>query len=781
MNRYTVLCLASTSICLAFAGRSARAESAADAQDDLPDIVVTAQRRSESQEKTALTIQVVNADTLASAGVTDALDLTSVAPGVQVGSAGPNTSVYIRGVGSYASTAGQSPAVPFYTDGVYVGRSQGLASEFYDVDHIEILKGPQGTLYGRNASGGAINVLTRNPVFDEVSGDAAVEYGNYNDRTYEAALNLPVTSTLAVRLSGQIVDKGGYTSEGFGDDRHKAARIKLLWEPNDALKLLVNASYGHTGGMGAGYGLLNRNVTGWYPWLDINSPQAQAIVLASPSNGAFNPAIGAFGPGSVVPSTPNEGRQDLDFYNLSADFSWDFGGTTLTVVPAFRDSRMQYAVLGSYVDSVGYGFNGESARPETSDQTSLEARLTGGEGPLKYVAGLYYYNENQFQQYTIYGGALEDLGRNATYGTRSYAAFGQASFQVVDGIRLIGGLRETSDRRSISDGESYYLAPSILAPTSPCFAAIAIIGQSECLYDQYHGRKTFDNLSWKGGIEADVLNNGLAYATVSRGFKAGGFNEQSIPSDPGSNTHVGTASLFQPEILTSYEAGIKMRMLENRVQINAEGFFWNYANHQEPQLTLASNGAINLIYFNAGKARVAGLDVDVLAHAWRGGTFDASTEYAPSKYEDFKYDVPTAFFSPSQTGCATAPQGNGMTQVNCSGFQLARTPQWSGSAGFTQDWDLGVGKVSGNVNMTYTSARWLAVDFTSLERASPYTSVNLSLGYHAPNDRWSVTGFGRNLNDSRTYTFAFTNPLSPVYLANLGPPRTYGVRLAVSF
>lgn len=761
----------------------APALSPQSSETGIGDIIVTAQRRSESLQKTALSIQVVQSDTLSKAGVTNSLDLTAVVPGVQIGSAGPAPSVYVRGVGSYSSTAGQSPAVPFYTDGVYIARSQGLSSELYDLDRVEVLKGPQGTLYGRNASGGAINVLTKSPELGVFGGHVELEVGNYGNQTAEAAINLPIGKTVAVRLSGQIVDKDGYTSEGYGDDKHQAGRAKVLWEPGADFKVLLNGSYGHVGGRGPANVLLNRDVPGWYPWLDISSPQVRNLANALPVNGPFNPAIGQFGPGTVVAPGPDRGRQDMDFYNISGQFDWTISpSATLTIMPAYRYSSIRNDTLigGTFLTN-GYGIGNLPADAETSKQTSLEVRLTGTLGALKYVAGGYYFNEDQFQLYGIYGGALQSNGVASNFGTKSYSAFGQATLAVAERVRLIGGLRYTSDKRSISNGVSYYVAPQILLPTDPCFVPLAVLGQAQCATDRYAGSKTFTDVSWKGGVEADIAGEGLLYATVSRGFKAGGFNTQSTAAKPGSGTVVGEALPFQPETLISYEAGLKTRFLDNQLQINVEGFYWDYKGHQEPRIAFTPAGALNLIYFNAGKAYSYGAAVDVIARPWRGATISATAEYVKSKYVDFVYEVPSAFFSPASTGCKVGASAGGQTPIDCSGFELARTPKLTASVNIAQSFDLGEGKVIANADMTYASSRWLAVDFIPIERAKAYATLGLALTYRAPRDAFSITGYVRNVTNATPYTFAITGGLFPVYSANLSSPRSYGARLSVSF
>ena len=740
----------------------------------LPEVIVTAQRRSESLQKTALAISVVAPKTLANAGITSPLQLTTVVPSLQIGNSGPTSTTYLRGVGSFASTAAQSPAIPYYIDGVYIARTQSVESEFYDVDRLEVLKGPQGTLYGRNASGGAINILTTNPVLGRYGATANVEVGNYSDYNGDLGVNIPIGDTVAIRASTQIVDKGGYTSIGLGDDVHESGRVKLLWRPNSKLSLLLNTSYGHIGGLGAAWVILNKDVPGWYPWLDAADPRSRAYQVTHTVFGPSPP------PGFVNAPSRDQARQDLNFYNISATLSWDLGPVDFTLIPAFRYSRMQYSALFSFLLEDDYGLGDQPARPQTSKATSVEARFSKDTEKLKWVGGLFFYNEDQFEQYTIDGGDAENVGIDSNYGTRSYAAFGQATYSVTDHFRLTGGLRYTVDRRSLENGESYTLSPSIFlgpppASSIPCLYPAPT--QAECLIDSYSGRKTYYNVSWKGGFEADVLQNSLLYGTASKGFKAGGFNTQSIVGQP------GAASAFLPETLTSYDVGLKNRFFNNRLQLNLAGFFWDYDNHQEPKITLTNSGTTNLVYFNAGAAHIYGGDIEVIVRPWSGATINTSAEYAHSRYEQFSYDVPAATYNPLTTGCSGVPSTTTAMSItlDCSGRQVARTPEWSGAFGVTQQIDLSFGQFVGNANVTYATSRWLGTDFTSIERAGGYASLDLTLTYQRPSEPWSVTGFVRNVNNATIYTQAQENAFAYVTVANIQPPRTYGARFSVHF
>lgn len=732
------------------------------------DIIVTAQRRSESLQKAALTIEVVRAETLAVGGVTAPSQLTSILPTVQVSAAGAQTGVYVRGVGGFPGGALTSPAVPYYVDGVYVARTQSVTSEFYDVDRLELVKGPQGTLYGRNASGGAINILTARPKLGEVTGHAEIEVGDYGNQNGEVAINLPLGDKVAIRASGQIVDKSGYTSLDLGDDVHQSGRLKLLWQATSDISLLLNGSYGHIGGLGGAFVTLNRQIPGWYPWLDASDPRSQAFVLAT----AAVPV-----PGFVRPTQFSDARQDESFYNLSAQLDWHFGSTTLTIIPAYRDSRIQNTNLLGFLFANGYGLGSLPASPETSHATSLEARLSGDSGRLKWVAGLYYFNEKQFQQIVINNGFLSSNGWLDRPSTLSYAAFGQASFEIVDRVRLIGGLRYTSDRRAL-DGQYYLISPNAFQGPPPAAAAgcaFPLVTQPQCLVDTFSGRRTYQNVSWKGGFEADVFTDSLLYATASRGFKAGGFNQQSSLGRP------GQADPFRPETLTSYEAGLKSRFAGNHLQVNVSGYYWDYKDHQEPFITFSNTpGIVTQLYINAGRIEVYGGNLDIVARPWAGGTVSGSVEYAHSQYKSFLVTTPTFAYSPQAFGCPVASQNPGLTTLDCAGFQVSRTPEFSGRFAVDQEFALGRGKLIADGSVTFASARWVGTDFVAAERAEAYGKIDLSLTYRDP-AQWSITGFIRNVNNASVYTEAAKNPFSSLIYANIQPPRSVGVQGSFRF
>jgi iron complex outermembrane receptor protein len=346
-------------------GQTAPPRIADDAKDadtgTLQEIIVTAQRREETIQKSSLAIQVIGASELKTAGVTDAKDLTLLVPGLQIGTGGPDTQIYIRGVGDFGASALSNPAVATNLDGVYLARPAAVAGQFYDIARIEVLKGPQGTLYGRNANGGAINIITNRPTFDHFGATADVEAGNYAAIKAEGAVNVPLSDQWAMRGAFQIVSHRGYLSDGTDDARQQGGRIETLWEPGRDVSLLLQGDYTHFGGNGPGFASRTPGTlpgtTRWLGTTDSRAnnaqfalPPAAALCVptfilngmdtAIPPRGLLPPPAcdtGGAGPGVLLVSgLSREAFEDNTIWGAHAELNWDLSWATLTVIPAYR-------------------------------------------------------------------------------------------------------------------------------------------------------------------------------------------------------------------------------------------------------------------------------------------------------------------------------------------------------------------------------------------------------------------------------------------------------------
>lgn len=771
-------------------GSPALAQEAAPepAVGGIADIVVTAQRRSEVAQKAALSISVVSGDALKAAGVSNPDDLTRIAPGIQV-SGGTTTQIYVRGIGDFGATAQASPAVVTSIDGVVVSRPQAFSGNLFDIERVELLKGPQGTLYGRNASGGVLNVLTVQPRFGELGGFVEGTIGNYNLLGIEGALNLPVGDVAAFRLSYQVNSRDGYLSDGSDDDKHESVRLQGRFEPNDRLSLSGSLSYTHLGGVGTGHVRIPR-IRGMSPWSGTSDPAVSALFLATAAQ-AFVDSGGQSMPPFLLDNPADfELFQDVESYAASAQLNYDMDFTTLTVIPGWRKTHARFAINPNFNYNVGGPYNpqGDMTDGERSDQYSLEARLSNESDRLKWVLGGYWFREDQKTDYQLRAGVPVNTRNIMSLKTEAYAAFGQLTYSVLDTVRLTGGLRYTSDKRSAFDFERYAISPMMLggAPSAidcdpangdPIGTLCPVFNPTPGFYDS---KKTFDKLTWKAGIEVDLAPNNMLWGDVSRGFKAGGFNQ--------SVTLVTRDALipFDPETVTAYTVGLKNRFLDNKLQVNLEGFYYKYKDMQLSSAGFDGDNQIVLITRNAGGATIKGANIDVVVAPWHNTTLRGAVEYVDATYDSFQMAQPANFVPPGRVACpVSAPDMNGIVIIDCAGFPMVRSPKWTGTFGYNQIFDMeNGGNVTFNTDVSFASKSWLATDFHPTQLAPSYATVAASVTYTAPDDRWYVTGWVRNLTNQAIYTGGggnqngFVNGWSTSAIA---PPRTFGVRFGANF
>ncbi|KQM20803.1 TonB-dependent receptor [Novosphingobium sp. Leaf2] len=376
--------------------------SATQDQAGIQDIVVTAQRTSTTVQRTPATIEVLNPTDLVARGVGSLNDALSNVSGVYIQSNNKGLNVNIRGVGTGLDSAAGDPGVNTNIDGVYYRQASTIASGLYDLDRIEVLKGPQGTLYGRNATGGAVNVLTADPTFD-FGYRAAITVGNYSLLRTDAAINVPLSSTLAVRAAFGSESRDGYYDTGQDDADRKGGRLKVLWTPSSSLRLLAGVSYSHDGGVGPGT-------------ISVSEPEGSrhAVVNHLPA-----------------------GQLDAKLLTVFGNLEWDAGPVRVTFIPTY--SHYLYDYIGTNTSF----YSQQRAREK---QFSSELRFSSPVGsPISWVAGLYYYNDDLANYSNLLDlGVIND---QPNLKTRSYAAFSDVTAKVTDSFRIIGGVRYTKDNK----------------------------------------------------------------------------------------------------------------------------------------------------------------------------------------------------------------------------------------------------------------------------------------------------------------------------------------------
>jgi iron complex outermembrane receptor protein len=701
------------------------------------EIVVTAQRRAENVQKSSLSIQVLTSDDLQRSGVASARDLTTMMPSVQVTQSGAFTQTYIRGVGDYSANGFAQLAVSYNVDGVNIDRPSSIATNFYDLARVEVLKGPQGTLYGRNATGGAINLITNRPT-DELEGYITGEYGNFDNKRVAGALNVPLSPELAARAAFQIVDRDGYLSDGTDDNVQQAGRLQLLWNADSGVSLRLSADYAHQGGKGTG-SVFWPQQPGTGRWTAVSDP----INQAKHTEITF---------GIAVP-LGNDSSLDNEMWNFSAELNADLGDfATLTVIPAYR---WQHLLSRTY--TIGQ-LNDDDSKFK---QKSLEVRLGNDSDALKWVVGGFYFDIQGDTRFFVDASRLipffSVIADFDDVGTKSYAAFGEATVTVADGLRLIGGARYTYEKKNIGGA---YIDNSIFA--TPALSITA--------------SRSFDSFTWKAGFEYDVAPASMLYGTASKGFKSGGFFLAPNPD----NT-------YDPEFLTSFTLGMRNRFLDNRLQFNIEAFYWKYRDQQASSVGYTSTGFITFATRNVGKSAPYGFDTDFVFRASDNDTISANVGYLRARYDKFDLLYPEVLAPTLNTACQVGGSvGTTFPSVvlDCSGFQFARAPKWSGSATYQHVFELGDGSTLKAVaNATFASGRFLSIDqFLPSTYSSGYVLANFDLTYDRPDTGISVTAFVKNIFDKPVYLGSQANLFDNNYShRTISAPRTYGIRATYSF
>ncbi len=710
------------------------------ASTQLGEVVVTAQRRSENLQKAALSVIAVSGPELQAHGLVTVEQLSQLTSGLEITpNGGPYTTFTIRSVSNLSGNAFADPSVAVNLAGVYLATPTVLHGLFYDLDRVEVLKGPQGTLYGRNATAGAINVIPHR-ADHEFEGSASLDIGDFDKVNTSGMINVPLTDQLAARLAFQTVYHKGYYSDGTGDDDGQAARLALRYDPTPDLAINLFADYAHQGGHGPGSSI--REVCG-------------GGVICYPL-GAYV-GIGDSGSLYVQPTHPetNPNYEDSNYMGVAGNLDWKVAGGALTLIPAYRWSDVSYLTT-----SPGFLLT-ERQHPH---QASAEARFASGDiGRFRFIAGAYYLNTHM---------QARANGESALAGTFSDqhtllngwtgALFAQGTLSLTDTLRLTGGVRYTYEKKN-SDSMRYTVhttVPNIVIPATPVGSpSLTSIGS-----------KSWSDTNWKAGIEWDAAPRSLVYANVSTGFKAGGF----YYGLPGNIT-------YDPEYVTSYTVGTKNRFLDDRLQLNAEAFYLDYRNQQVSFVQL-TNGSAVLVTKNAGKVESKGIDVEGAFLPMPNTRLSVDMEYLNAKYVSFTYLGLAPL--PAQSRCSSTHTTGGFT-VSCSGLPALRSPRWSASGSAQQTFPLqGGDALVGEVDVHYKDSFEADFNYLPETRTPPATRVDLSLTYRAANGRWSVMGYVDNVADAITIASIQSNlaySVLPFSAAVLEPPRTFGVRINARF
>jgi len=761
----------------------------------LEEVIVTAQKRAQNSQDVGIAISAVTGDDLVALGAVTATDITKTMPAVVLTQPnGPSSfSLSIRGVTQNDFADHQESPAAIYVDDVYVSQMAGLAFSMFDMERVEVLRGPQGTLFGRNATGGLANFVTRRPT-DEAGGYTDVTFGSNNLTRVEGAVNGAVSDGVNARLSFESNHydplfrniAGGAPDAENGNDW--AVRGQALFKDVVGGQLLLNARFSRE----------DVHAGSWEQYATL--PGANGYNgLAGPNDNPYGtcPGCNASGIPSSAPFTTTNnqaGYARIKTNGVTFKYTKDFGGTTFTGIADYSNLRKQYqedSDVSPY--TIFQFFNGSNV-----SQKSLELRLNGGDAQLNWTTGVYalningdYYDGwegpaffgaqeftgagNPNASYSSYSGApgpwpygtapfatggLPDPngGLPATLApyelvTKSYAVFGQLEYRISDLIGLTVGARFTSDRKDyrFSWGPYEYFPESTTGETLQLTRPVGLQ-----LSDDYVNSRS-DNL-WAGKVQLDfhLAPDELLYASINRGVKGGGFTAPLFPATIANKDDL----TFRPEVLTSYEVGLKSEFLNRTLRLNSAAYYYNYKDYQALIYTVSLNQLIK----NAD-AKHKGIESELEwapNEAWRVGV-------GVSYVDAVVLDVPGVCC----TAAGTAVVGD---------YTPGNAPRWSGNAMARYTVPVANGHLSFQLDGNYLSRFWFNLSDTPSVEQSAFGIGNARVSFTPQSGKLEVGASVENLADKHYAVMGFDNTgINGLAQRYPGMPRWFKVHVNYKF
>ena len=732
-----------------YAAANAQTAESAPESSALEEVVVTATKRESTVSEVPAAITAVTANALKEGVVTDVNDLAALVPNLDFGQAFGQVKLTMRGIGFSNLAMGTEGSVALNVDNVYIGRPAGQAGLLFDLAQVEALRGPQGTLYGRNATGGTVNFTTARPT-PQWEGNVSVLAGNYDRLRGEFAVGGPIAGdVLTFRLAAVAEDRGGYGANVFnGRDvdnyNTRAARMSLLWKPGAGFENLLIVDYNEEHDASGG------------PRLAAQAGLANEP--GSPGVGITGLALGGkaiFGSYDVdYDYQPTYKREGKGITNIAR---FDVGVFQVQSTTAYRRLNWWLTTdLDGTSAPVAFLQNGEN-----QNQFSQEVNFNSSIGRFDITFGLYYYHESihalQFIPFYV-GGPIGQLGQGFAAGgdqaTNAYAGYGQTTFKVTDTVGLTAGLRYSWEKKDETDqwtdfvNNLGFLAP--YNPGSPPFAT------------PFRQQASWSSTTPKLGLEYRPRKDVLAYATVSKGFKAGAFNFGGTFSPPG-EPQVRLNPAVEPESVWAYEVGFKDAFADRRVTSNTSAFYYNYKDLQVSQIV----GLVTL-FTNAAAARIYGLEEELEAKVTDDLRLSLDASWLHARFTQFA------------TGDSSRPS---LGTIDVAGNPLPQSPDFTAHVAADYTFNLPSGKLIAGAEYDWTDRIYYDEYKRALTSQASYGKTNASVTYRTPNGSWDIAAFVKNLTNERTFNFKYVSTSSFGYpeFGWLDPPRTFGVQARYSF
>jgi len=783
--------------------------SHAAAQDDdeagLDIIVVEATRRAESLQDVGLSVSAFDEDGLAKSGVQDVSRLELIVPGVNFAFAGNDAKFNVRGANSTNTFGDNSSIVGAFVDGVYKNRASQQSRAFFDVSRVEFLKGPQGTLYGRNTFAGALNLYTNGPDLTEFSGGINASYERFDRSRVDGFVNMPISDTFGVRVAGFTDTSSGYVENLAGPDigaqDDKGIRVSALYEPSETMNFIARYSHIQEDGREAGlfgYTFVCRNET----------PDGLTDAFGSVRN-CDNPVRGsggmpnadALGPYTVsqdyVP--PVVLREDV----LSLEGNFDMGPYAIKSITSYTD----------FENGIGFDFdfspnpNSNGAYDEELEAFTQEIQLSSQyESPLQWTAGIFYSDEELFQSFSIYQETVRDdstrgsvtipagtftilegtdiVSRDRSFGgffadsqiisTEALGIYGQVEYSLSEQLRLIGGLRYNNESKELTGGGSNFTGDTNgdgtvdrvvnVAPGAAGFSPMELPPSSRDVFTYNFGAsdavtvsQDYDNVTWRAGLEFDASDDVMLYLTASTGFLSGALS-----------TGAGATDEQTSRVI---EGGFKSTLLDNTLRLNGALHFTTYDNLLTQQQR-EEGGIVITESINGGEIEAWGLELDAVWVPVDNLTITGNLAWLDSEFAEFGQTNPYQLF-----------RGEVQGFIDVSGETTGWSPDLTIGASAAYEMDLGDNGVLTPLIQFYYSDEYNTSNLLAIDPAQQqdaYTKTDVRLIWDTPVEDFSLEIFVENIEDEAVLTRGNNNS-DDVVQTSFQYPRNYGFRARVRF
>ena len=778
MTRKKCLVFLVLTIGLAFSLSGASALYAQESSTDeftLEEITVTAQKRAENQQKVAIAMEVVSGDEIRELGKNDIDEVLSGISNTIIEKSQEGYRITIRGISdssdAYKGQSMAAPAVAINMDGVYSNRKD-TGSGLYDLERVEVLYGPQSTMYSSNSPGGVVNVVTANPKTDRYEANGTIEYGNYNLLHTEGAMNAPLSEKAAVRASFSTSKRDGYLSNGNDDEDTKAARLRTLWRPNDKLTFVLTGETTRDGGRGFGSGVKAFDNGDGY-WYEPTGRGTGEYVAVGKVTDPWT--------GNDMEKTTSNNQISKKIYG---QINWDTSAGAVSITPSYTKRHGNNAFV---FDDPGTGTE-TSYMLRQATEKGLEVRMTSAEDfRFKWIVGATYYYSfdrgyDRSEAYINTGwGRMSD--RKVT--NKNKAFFLNITYPVTDAFRVTGGLRKSKD-------SMYTVNEEIRgAPNLPQ-------GEVARQPTEYKIMENPNKPDYKFGIEYDLTANSMLYADYATSYRVQAFGGGGPPPASG-ETVIRTVVKADPETLSSYTIGAKNRLFDNKVQLNASAYYYDYKNFSAqggnefevwaydtnnngfPDPGRSANEVVGqrTTAPSVGDGRVMGLDLSINAILTQSDRLNLSASYIKSEWTNLTF---WWYYNPIYELVNGVKTEINRPSVSFKGKNMMRTPPWNINLTYDHIFNLrDGGTLKAALNIKYKTAydlTWRTVD-KPLNYQESYHMEDFSMVYSNPDGKWNLTGYVKNLGNYAEKRSLLN--MAGNKLLTIGNPRTYGGVLSVKF